>query len=1089
MLKVAATVSLLLAAPATIMAQAGPELATPMLGPPDDARAIEEVEMPAPLSFDRIGLAEGLPQASAREIVQDRLGYVWIGTEDGLARYDGHNMRVFRSRRDDPDTLLGAWITALAVGPDDRVWIGSTAGVTLYDPATDRFTRLVHDPEDPTSVRPGGVTDIYIDDEDAWLARIQGGLDRVHLESLEAEWFTEQPLDGTVTSIAGGPDGALWLGTEFGLVVLDPETSQPSEFSAEGESSNRLEWATVTTTHFDSGDVLWVGTEEDGLFVIDTQESAVLRHDTHDPRDPQSISGNHVTSVLEDHRGRVWIGTVTGLSRFDRDSQSYVRYHHDPLNPRGLPSAFVETIFQDRGGVIWLGMNANGIARFDDLRIHFAHHRTRVTPTTLLEDPDGTIWAGTTAAGGLYRFDASTNTQTVYRRLGERDDPDAFELSRARIWGSHRMSDEPDTLYLGTADHGLIRFNHETGAFTVYMSDDYPGLTSDWIWDFWEAPDGMLWMATWGGGLVIFDPELEEFTAYGTDELPGLTSDSLYTLYPDPVDSTLLWIGTGEGGLCRLDRTTVSVRCFAYDEDDPESISGNNVAGIYRTADGSLWVATQGEGLNRIDPETGRSTRFNSANTDLETDMLYSILGDRDDTLWISSANGLYHFDPETEDFLRYGEGDGLQSAEFALHSAHAGQGGKLLFGGIGGFNVFDPRDIQPDAFPPPVVITGFRSFGEDIDLAAPIWNLPTVRVAHTSSFEFEFAALSFSDSGSNRFSYMLEGFDSDWIEGRRFATYGRLSGGTYTLRVRAENRHGVGSEEEVALTLRVAPAPWRTWWAYAGYGLLFLGGLAGYRRYNQQKIARLEQTNRLQAVERDLELTGAVQHGFLPSTNSIDDGRLRMYGFYRAAEACGGDWWWYEQPAPGVHRVLVGDVTGHGPGPAMVTAAVATAFRVQGNFEAGRLADKIEILNREVILAGRGKYHMTLAAVEINESDGTFSFYSAGSTPLLRLGQQGRPRALPCRGTPLGTASFELGEVHDQLEPGERLLVFTDGVPEIPISDGRLLGMRRFSRMFEQTRELGLEEGMATIVSAADRLRGDNPQDDDWTLVAIEWG
>jgi ligand-binding sensor domain-containing protein/serine phosphatase RsbU (regulator of sigma subunit) len=1077
-----------LAVPLSSAAQVGSVEPAPVLGPPD-ARAVEEREMPAPLSFDLIGLTEGLPQGSARAIVQDGRGYIWIGTEDGLARYDGHNMRVFRPRRDDPETLLGGWIMALAVGPDDRVWVGTTVGVSVYDPATDKFTRLEHDPEDPTSVSPGGVNDIFIDDEDAWLARIEGGLDRVDLETFETEWFTDEPLDGTVKAIAKAPDGKLWMGTEVGLVVLDPSTGDAEEFVPDEDAPHALGWTTVTTLYVDSAGVLWVGSEADGVFLIDPATGSWLRHEVHRPDDPQSISGDRITAFLEDRNQRMWIGTVTGLTRFDRATGTFSRYNHDPMNPRGLPAAWVESLFQDRGGVVWIGLNSLGIALFDELRIEFAHHRTRVTAMSLYEDPDGTIWTGTVSGGGLYRYDPNANTQTVYRRLGRLGDPNAVELSRARIWGLHRLRNDPDTLWIGTTEHGLIRFNPKTGDYKQYTSADYPGMTSDWIWGFWEAPDGMLWMATWGGGLLIFDPEYEEFTGYGTDRLPGLTSDALYALYADPVDEDLLWMGTGDGGLCRLDLATISVSCFTHDDEDPESLSSNAVVGIYRAPGGDLWVATLGEGLNRIDPDTGKAKRYTTDNSPLSTNTVYSILADGDDKLWVSSANGLYHIDPDTEEFIRYGAGDGLQSDEFAMLGAHAGRSGKLLFAGIGGFNVFDPSRIGPDDYAPPVAITGFRSFDDGVSLTSPIWTLPTIRVGHTSSFEFEFAALSFADPGSNRFAYKLEGFDSDWIEGRRFANYGRLGGGSYTLRVRAANRHGVWNEEGVSLAIRVTPAPWRTWWAYSLYGLAVLGGLAYYRRYNQQKLERLAQMNRLQAVERDLELTGAVQHGFLPATNSVDDGRLRMYGFYRAAEACGGDWWWHDQPAPGIHHILVGDVTGHGPGPAMVTAAVATAFRVQSNFAARSLSEKIDILNREVMLAGQGKYHMTLAAVELNEGDGSFTFYSAGSTPLLRLGQQGRARALPCRGTPLGTSSFELGAVHEQLEPGERLLIFTDGIPEIPISEDRLLGMRRFSKMYEQTREFGLEEALSTIVSAADRLRGGQVQDDDWTLVVVEWG
>lgn len=1047
--------------------------------------SVEKRDWVAPVSFGHIGVEDGLPQGTAPAIVQDSKGYIWIGTEDGLARYDGTEMRVFRAEKDDPETMNGSWVTALEIGPKGRLWVGTHEGVSFYDSETDRFTRLTHDPADAASVAPGGVNDIHVDERGVWLAKMQGGLDLVAPDTLSVEHFTDSPLDGTVTSIAEDPTGTLWLGTDVGVVVFDAGKGVGEPYISD-QGGGVLDTANVTAIDVDSYGVVWVGTEGDGVFFVDSKERKTLGRKVHDAGDPSSLSNEFVTSLFEDRDKRMWIGTQTGLNRFDRKTGTFVRYTQDPVNPRGLQSRRVETIYQDRGGVIWVGGNTQGVAFFDDLRLNFAHHHTSLSVISLHKDADGTIWAAG-GGGGLNKFDPETQTVTTFSQLGEPGSPDGFSLLKTAVWSLHHSG--PDEIWLGTQGYGLVRFNPRTGAFRRYTSDEYPELGSDWPFDIWGAPDGRLWLATWGGGLVVFDPVSEVFTGYRMDNLPGLSSNHIYTIYPDPIDETVIWLGTAEGGVCSLALSSVRVECFQSDDSDPESITNDNVSGILRTSADTLWITTLGGGLNRIDLNTGKATRVDPEGSQLESDTLYAIL-EGDGRLWISSANGLYTFDLKTEEIVRYRAGDGLQSNEFAMLSAHKGPDGTLLFGGASGFNVFDPSKIEPDSYVPPVAITDFQSLSSDVSLDGPIWTRSSIDVAYTSAFEFELAALAFANPSANQVAYKLEGFDDDWIVGRRYARYGRLGGGDYTLRVRAANRHGVWNEEGIKLHIDVTPAPWKTWWAYGLYGLAVVGMVVGYRRYNQQRWVRLEQQNRLEAVERDLEITGAVQNGFLPSENLIDDGRVRILGFYRAAEACGGDWWWHEQPAPGIHHVLVGDVTGHGPGPAMVTAAVGAGFRVQSSIGVKEVTHKLSALNEEVRCAGRGKYHMTMVAVEIDSRTGKFTIHSAGGTPLLQLKRgEERARGLPCQGNPLGVGELELGTRSGQLQPGERLLLYTDGIPEITISEGRLLGMRRFAKLFADTPEMGAQQAIAHIVNEADRLRGNTPQDDDWTLVIIEWG
>jgi uncharacterized membrane protein len=385
--------------------------------------------------------------------------------------------------------------------------------------------------------------------------------------------------------------------------------------------------------------------------------------------------------------------------------------------------------------------------------------------------------------------------------------------------------------------------------------------------------------------------------------------------------------------------------------------------------------------------------------------------------------------------------------------------------------------------------MTGFKVFNQEVKLERPIWTLPALEVSHSDSFELQFAALAFAAPGKNRYAYKLEGFDDKFIEtDRPFATYTKLDGGNYVLRIRAANRHGAWNETGLALKVLVKPPLWRTWPAFGLYVALLATIVYLVFRLQQQKVRRIERESRLAVVERDLALSGAVQSGFLPEYNEINTAELQLFGFYRAADACSGDWWWHEAIGPR-HIVLVGDVTGHGPGPAMVTAAVATAFRVIIASGVSDVRQALMLLNQVVLQVAKGNYHMTMAAVELDEVTGRWVFHSAGAPPILSLDDAGRHTVHFCPGSPLGTGDdFELGSIEGQLVPTGRILMYTDGIPEITLPDGHVLGMRRFAQMYEGTRAVDLRNAAAGLVQLAVQTQGPKPQDDDWTFTLLEW-
>jgi ligand-binding sensor domain-containing protein len=1068
----------------------GPAQGAPAL-PPVSSGEWKSVQRITPsLGCDRLTPAEGLPNSQVNAIVQDRRGFLWFGTQDGLARYDGTRLHSYRPAEQDLNSISSTSITALAQDPGGGLWIGTAeAGVNLYDANTDQFTRFTHDGK--AGLTSDGVAAIARDPKGRmWFAMSGGGLNRFDPASQTFVKYLTRPLDVAITALAADTVGNLWLGTASGSVLAwNPDSNTVSRPLPSDAG------APITAILIGEDSKVWIGNDGEGALAFEPATGKVVRYRSV-ASDPGTLSDDHITAIFADRSKHLWIGTTSGLNRLDASGRT-VRYLHDPADPTSLSFNGVASIFQDEGGVMWVGGVTVGVCKFAASRLAFGYHRTRNTTTSIFEDTDGTLWAGT-YSDGLYKYERGAQRVTIYHELRPGTGPAGEGTipleSAAWITALHR--DRHHTLWISIKGRpGVFAFDTATETYRQFAPPNSQAISHpiDTVFAIAEDDLEMLWLATWGSGLVRFDPQHEIFTSFtvGADDSTGLASNHLYTLYPDPTDPKVLWIGMGKGGLARFITTTGTATSFRHRPDDPASLSSDDVTTVYRDPAGDVWAGTFGGGLNRLAPKTGKVERFTTGNSGLPNDTVLGILPGGDGHLWLSTnGGGLVDFDSKARTFRAYESSDGVQDNEFNQNSYLRSTSGELFFGGPGGFNAFFPRDIKRDSYVPPVVLTAFKIFNREVKLDRPIWTLPPLEVSYADSFEVQFAGLAFAAPTRNRYAYQLEGFDDKFIDtDRAYATYTKLHAGNYTLRVRAANRHGAWNETAIAIQLTVAPPWWRTWRAYVVYLLVVAGACYVLVRVQHQRVQRAVREGRMAVAERDLELTSAIQTGFVPEHNELATAHLQLVGYYRPADACGGDWWWYE-PLPGNrHVVMVGEVTGHGPGPAVVTAAVATAFRVLIENGLDDVTHALELLNREVLRVARGKYHMTMAALEIEETTGGWILHSAGAPPILSLGRDGKHRVHFCVSTPLGTESgLQIGRVEGKLEPSERILMYTDGIPELALPNGTVFGMRRFAQIYERTRGQDLRSATATLVLQAEQNLGGLPQLDDWTLAMIEW-
>lgn len=848
-----------------------PALSTPSQQPSDRARPETEWLSGLPLqtegflTFDRLSLEEGLSQSVVAAMAQDPRGFLWLGTQDGLNRFDGYEFKIFKHRADEPDSLSDSFISSLLVDEDGVLWAGTNRGLNRYDPLSESFRHYRNDPDNPNSLSGDVVSSLAEGTTgDLWIGT-NAGLNRFDPITEQFARYQNNPDDDNsllangVTDLWLDDSGLLWIGTGLGLDRFDPATGVFTHFTPDDEVPDSLSAAAVADVYEDEDGTIWVGTNQ-GLNRFD-REAESFTHFHHNPRDPTSLSDDGVNDIYQDLDGQLWVGTTQGgLSRFDPDSGDFIHYRNDPNNPRSISNDNIASIFEDNSGILWFGTFGGGVSRYDPQKAKFLHVRSETNnPASLsndsiwsiIQDSQGTLWVGT--LGGLNRADPGAAGFRHYAN----DPTDSESLSNDQVW--RVFEDIEGTIWIGTST-GLDRFERESEQFThVDMFTPFA---------MHESGDGTFWLGTIGGGLARFDRETNSvITNYVNDPTdPNSLSSNFVTAIAENDDGTL-WLGTFNGGLNHFNPETETFAAYQNDPDDPTSLPNDTILWLLRDKQDQLWLGTSG-GLARLDEQTETFTNIGELEG-LPNETVYAILEDDDGFLWISHNRGLSRFDPQKLTFDNYDATDGLQSIEFNQSAAYKGPAGEMYFGGINGFNIFHPDSIRDSSFIPPVVITDFLLFNEQVDefsedspLQQAITEADEIQLDYTDDFvTFEYAALHYSSPEENEYAYFMEGYEPDWnyVGDRRFASYTGLPPGDYTFRVKAANSDGLWNEEGAATRVLVAPPFWQTWWFISLATVVVLGSIGGAVTYRIRSVEKHRRELEVQVTERTHELQEAL--------------------------------------------------------------------------------------------------------------------------------------------------------------------------------------------------------------------------------------
>jgi ligand-binding sensor domain-containing protein/signal transduction histidine kinase len=835
------------------------------------------------IRFARLSRSQGLSQQRVTSIVQDKQGFLWFGTHFGLNRYDGYHFRQFSHNPSDPSSLFNVIVTALFADRAGTLWVGCDYELDRYDPVTESF---------------------------------------VH-------YRLPQPsaLGGQIHSINQDSAGILWLSTGTGLFRLDPTNGEIKRFAHIPSNSSSLSSTEVKFSGEDRAGSFWVATSE-GIDAFDRVHGRVTHHiPLREARDFSFYedrtgtfwvlyaSGNGlaqldrdtmrltkvsfgredlpsrpltgVSSMVEDQAGTLWIGTFSdGLLKFDRQHRRFIRYRNDPTDPASLTENRITTLLQDREKDIWVAFGATEPAHFLTTPEPFQilpfeaqnpDNLGEALVNGIYEDPEGTIWLGTT--GALVRFDRKVGSVTHIVVPGHDIACDVLST----------IEDSEGNLWIGTSGQGLYRRSRDGNHLTAFRHDDNNprSLSDNTVTRLLIDHAGTLWVGT-HDGLDRFDPSTQSITTY---RIPGLDRGGENNRVADLAENRagLLLVGMIVAGAYWFDPETETFSQLHLPSPYRTPVIRINSVLIDHT--GESWLASQ-HGVDHFDSQSRWLARYTEQDG-LPRNSVGCVLEDAAGGIWMGTGAGLSYLDPHHQGFTNYTQADGLPGLDFTgWRACFGGQNGELFLGGFSGAVAFHPETVTgASSYVPPVALTAFELFGKTVSIGAnsvlkqAIGHTDQLTLAHNqNSLAFEFAALSFANSPSNRYRYKLEGFDQDWkVVGsdRRRADYTSLAPGKYIFRVEGATLRGPWGNQGASVTIRILQPWWNTWWfETSGVLVLIILSLGLYRLRLRQTSERLMMRMEERLAERTRiaqDLHDTVLQGLLSVSMQMDVANTKL--------------------------------------------------------------------------------------------------------------------------------------------------------------------------------------------------------------------
>ena len=1040
---------------------------------------------------------DGVPGSQVSQILIDKFGYIWLGTINGLARYDGYGFKRFYNDPNDSTSIKGLVVWSLFEDSKGRIWIGSSQeNLNLYDPVTKSFKQydFKHLIEGAANVEIGIIT-ICEDGK----GRVYFGVNSTFSETISSSllYFDEKENKlkkflspdsvkiQNVMSLINDKKGNVYVASSTGFFKIDPnrKISRVQAYIKELEESNEY----PTEFNCDKDSHIWFLTNKSRLIDFDPQTG---KYHTFYLREFEKSSYDELrgTAMVFDKDDNLWIGTNRGLYFFNKEKKIFKSFDESSINP--TKNEIIIDLKLDSFGTLWIGTQFGGLFKYEE-RALFNSYRfsssenNSLTPgwaDNIYEAHDGKIWITTSGQGnssGINIFDINT-------RLIEPIPFKSFLLDNLVIFGLIEIS--PDEFLIST-EKGVYTFYPESKKTKRIELKGVPN--SIFIHDFLKDKYENLWLCTFDGlykrskGDYVFK-RYDLSLMQGSNEITGALESKKHGL----------WLQT-TNGLFLYDYKTDKITRHGFDKTKGDVFGTQDINSIHEDSKGNVWVGTWQGGLSKFNVETKKIKTY-TRNDGLPSMSIQGILEDEDkDALWLSTFDGLSFFNTRSEKFNNFSIADGIQSQLFAEGAALKTSQGFFIFGGANGITIFSSNDVNNNSIPPKVFLTDLKLFNKSIIpsdnsiLEKPIYDTKKITLAHDqNNISLEFTALHYSNPNKNITLYRLENFENVWRDAgsQHSAFYPNLPPGEYLFRVTAANNNGVWNETGASLRIIINSPWWQTLWAYIIYFFAFVGILGTARKFEldrrkekeNKKFLQIENNRKTKELEEARQLQLSMLPKILPDLPHLD---IAVY--MKTATEVGGDYYDFIVGLDGTLTVAIGDATGHGMKAGTIVSMVKALFASSGS----RLDMKTYFDQSSEALKGIELGRLMMAFMMIKIKAGRIEIANAGMPPLFIYRKQLKVvEEILVNGMPLGAMKnfpYEIKEL--EISSGDTILLLSDGLPELKNGNNEQYGYLKVKEEFNSAAEKKPDEIVEHLKNSSSEWANGVEPDDDLTFVVIK--
>jgi len=1066
------------------------------------------------LSVDHYTIEDGLSQTSVNCLIQDKNGFIWIGTQDGLNKFDGYSFKIIKHDPSDINSLSNNFINSIYEDADGNIWVGTNFGLNKYNVYTDQFTRYVNEKDEINSIRENEVYSVYQDNNGYIWIKTENYLSRLNLKSNKFRHYEHYndvfnfiPLNARFP-IFEDHKNQLWVGTKDGLNYFDRKLEIFKRYKNNPNDISSLSGNNVKAIFEDSQNNLWIGTDN-GLNKFNWDTETFTRYQANNSK--TSLSNNNINEIFEDKDGNLWIATDDGLNKVNKQSETFTVYNSFLYNNEIIVTTSFTGIIQDQTGIIWLG-TLQGLVKIENRKKKFRTYNKSEDNVplfsnnyvTALYKTGGVVWVGTWGAG-LHWFNPKTRRNIKYNKANSKIVNDYIHCI---------YNDNKGKIWIGTQD-GLSFYDISNNQFKDVDRQNLKNLlNNNRIFDILEDDEGSMWIASKFGLHKVMEDTIITYRNDPEDST-SLGADLVYDILIDKNEN--LWIAT-ENGLNLLKNGSSELEYFARQSNNcVNCFSSNEMFYLHEdTIRNCLWIGTNA-GLNKFDLET-KEVKVYTEKDGLANDLIYSILSDDSGNLWMSTNKGLSKFEIEEEVFNNFGVSDGLQDFEFNHGAAFKDKNGELFFGGISGYNSFYPDSIVKNQQIPNIEITSVEVLSDRNAQEISVGKNKKIEVSYKSNLiTIEFAALDFTNPDKNKYAYKLEGVEEEWIHlgNRRYATFTNLPPGEYTFTVKGSNSDNIWNEEGASIEIVVQTPIWKTSLAYFVYIILAAGlmfWLIQYRtrslRRSNQELKEKEQIAKQIAKQKEelsiknksitdsIIYAKRIQEALMPTLKQFNRILPSSFILYKPKDIVSGDFYWINQQNDKIFVAVV-DCTGHGvPGAFMSIIG----FELLRNItEEQRIEDPEEILRNlnngvantfgKTTDRARIKDGMDIALCVIDQNKAEIEF--AGAFRPLYLIRNNKIEEI--RGDRFSVGLLDEGESEEitktkiKLQKNDIFYMFSDGyADQFGGPEGKKYKYRRFRHLLLTIHKLPLEQQLTYFDRSFEDWKGEHEQVDDVLILGF---